>query len=62
MKDYGPGAALAVAIIVAILYEQGGGFQYVASLIILAVLITPINGKSLVVDLLEFLNSQLKGN
>lgn len=59
-NDYGPGAALTVAVLIGIMYEQGGALRLLASLIILAVLITPVNGKSLLVQLLDYLNTQLK--
>lgn len=60
MKDYGPGAAALVALIIAVLYAEGGPYRAVASLIILAVLITPIGGKSLLVGLLDTLDTLLK--
>jgi Na+/H+ antiporter NhaC len=41
----GPWSALAVAVIVAVMYAQGGVFQTIAALIILAVLITPVNNQ-----------------
>ena len=60
MKDYGPGAAGLVALIIAVLYAEGGPYRTIASLIILAVLITPVNGKSLLVGILETLDQTLK--
>jgi len=45
MKDPGWIAALTVALIVAALYSQGGAFQTFASLILLAVLLTPVDGQ-----------------
>ncbi len=44
-KDPGPWSALGAAIIVAAAYTQGGIFTAAASLIILAVLITPVAGQ-----------------
>jgi len=45
VKSPGPWSALAAAIIVAAAYTQGGIFTAAASLIILAVLITPTGGQ-----------------
>lgn len=60
MKDPGPIAALTVALIVAALYSQGGVFQVFAGLILLAVLLTPVDGqRSLLQGMLEYLNEIL---
>jgi len=62
VKDYGPGAALGIAFIVAVLYAEGGVFRTVASLILLAVLITPANGMpSILQGLLTYLGELLRG-
>lgn len=60
-KDYGPAAALGVAIVVAIMYEQGGIPQLIASLILLAVLLTPVSGHSLAERLLIYLDALITG-
>ena len=62
MKDPGPLSALVVAVIVAVLYTEGGAFQAFAGLIILAVLITRIGGQpSILEGLLQQLNLLLSG-
>lgn len=59
-RDPGPASALVVALIVAALYSQGGAAQIFASLILLAVLITPVNGQdSLLAALLKYLGQLL---
>lgn len=58
--DPGPISALTVALIIGVLYTQGGIGQLVASLLILAVLLAPHGDKgSLLSDLLHYLNRLL---
>lgn len=60
MRDPGPISALVVALIVAGLYSQGGVFQAFAALILLAVLLTPVEGQdSLLAGMLKYLNTLL---
>jgi Na+/H+ antiporter NhaC len=59
-KEPGPLAALTVAIVVAVAYTQGGVFTAAASLILLAVLITPVRGQpSLLQGGLQYLGNIL---
>lgn len=60
MKDPGPISALAVAVIIAALYTQGGIFQIFAGLILLSVLLTPVDNKdSLLSAMLKYLSQLL---
>jgi hypothetical protein len=65
VNQYSPGAAALVALIVGILYAEGGVYRIYASLIILAILITPVSTgvgtekKSLLLALLETLDGIL---
>jgi len=45
VRDPGPITALLVALLIAALYTQGGVFQGIAALIILAVLISRVGGQ-----------------
>jgi hypothetical protein len=63
MRDPGPLSALVAAVVIGALYTQGGAFQAFAGLILLAVLLTPIQGgeqnSSLLGGLLMYLNQVL---
>ncbi len=61
--DAGVGAAALVAFLVALAYAQGGVFRPLATLIILAVLITPPGGgtESVLSGLLKYLNALTSG-
>ena len=60
MKDPGPVSALVVALIIAVMYSQGGIWQVLASLILLSVLITPVQGSdSLLTGMLKYLGELL---
>jgi hypothetical protein len=62
-SDPGPAAAALVALIVAVMYAEGGLFRPLATIIILAVLITPPGGgkDSVISGLLKFLNDTIAG-
>jgi hypothetical protein len=62
-RDPGPGRAAIAAIILGILYAEGGVFRAFSSLIILAILITrPAPGQpSVLQGLIEYINNGLTG-
>lgn len=60
MKDPGPVSALIVALIIGALYTEGGVAQVFAGLILLAVLITPVDGEdALLSGMIKYLGKLL---
>ncbi len=60
LKDPGPVSALVVALVIAALYTEGGVAQIFAGLIILAVLLTPVEGQdALLSSMIKYLGKLL---